>query len=255
MKKQSSSKHNVESNPAVTHLDTTLTEITATTTHTLQRWWKPLLATISALVLCLLLYQGLRAIGDMKDASLNERAYGLFSSPAAAKEDYQLDPTALQSLLSDVHGRSMEPFVYRSAVEHYLNLGARLSRKARENEQKPVSTGTTVSTPSTATPEGNLQPTIDVAYNQALTLAEQARSKMANDGDVEVWAQKVKSRIEGERKKDWLPAKWKFSLPTPKPLPDSNTPSNPDLPAGSATPAAAESKPPEASTDGQPANK
>ena len=252
MKKQSSSKHNLESNPAVAHLDSTLTEITATTAHTLQRWWKPLLATISVLVLCLLLYQGLRAIGDMKDASLNERVYRLFSSPAAAKEDYQLDSTALQSLLSDVHGRSMEPFVYRSAVEHYLNLAARLSRKARENEQKSVSTG---ATESTAAPEANLQPTIEAAYNQALMLSDQARSKMTSDGDVEVWAQKVKSRIEGERKKDWLPAKWKFSLPTPKSVPTSHPPGTSDLPAGSATPAAAESKSPEASTDGQPVNK
>ena len=278
MKKQSVSRQKAETKSDVAHLDAAIAEITATTTQRLKRWWKPLLAVVVALVAGLLLYQGVHALREQKDASLNDRAHRLFTSSAASKDDYKLDSAELQALLSDVRGNSIEPFVYRSAVEHYLDQAGKLARKAKEDEKKsadPADPAVTPATPLTppaaasaaaagvAAP-GSLQPGIDEAYSQALKLAEEAKGNLSGNGEVEAWAQKVKARIEGERKKDWLPPKWKLSLPTPRPIESTTAPPTP--PAGQpsstgtssasgSTPAPSETKAAEAATSSPPASK
>lgn len=231
MKNQKVSQERVNPKAEVSHLENTITDITSSTAHTLERWWKPFVLVVVAGLVGFLIYTLIQNASESKKEQLSERIYRLFQTAAAEEDTYKVDPAARDSLLSDVSGTTLAPFAYRTAVTYYLERAERMRQKAKNESEKetPPATG---STPPPPTPPVSYAAVAEEALAEAGRLVTEAKTKLPGDEEIQSWATKVVARIEGEKKKDWLPGKWKFALPPPKPVsgdtpPPATTPTPP----------------------------
>lgn len=222
MKKSSSTPPTVENKPEVGHLEVTLTRVASKTAARIEKWWKPIVAVLGALFVSYLIVQGVAAWKEQKEAALNERLFRIFHSPAARKEGYKVDPAELSRLLADTRGGSLEPLAYQAAGDFYLDKIEKLEEKVKAAADESPLTGLDSLTSPPKTPEPAKQsPTelaqeLEAARSQALQVAAEAAQKLPANSQIVDWAAKVKAKIEGEKKPDWLPPKWKFSPPPPR---------------------------------------
>jgi len=223
VKKQSAKQPKTGEKIEVSHLDATLTEITATTAERLKKWRKPLIGGVVAVFGIALVYSLLSAFAESREESFNEHMYTLLGTPAAQKEGYSPDREEVSKLLEDVRGNRAEAFVLKTLANFYVDQADTLSDKAKKAAED-----------ATKTPAG-----VEEARDQALKIADEAVKRFANDADLQHWATAMKSKIEGDRKTGWLPPKWKYTPPQPKTAENAGTaaataPGTPSPPASEA---------------------
>jgi hypothetical protein len=250
--KKHSAKEQPKVEPAVevSHLDQTLTALTKSAATGIQKWWKLLALAFGAILIAVVATLIVIEVRESRRVSLNERAYELFDGAAARKDGYTPESAQVDALLADARGDSLEPVLLKAAVDFYLSKADRL--EAEESSAKggasPPLGSATPSAATTPSASGG-QTSIEDARAQALRLAEEGLKRFPNDADVAAWAGRVKSKIEGDRSKAWLPPKWKFSPKVPEP--GSPAPATPAPEGAGAPPTGAQEKP--APIDGAPA--
>jgi hypothetical protein len=253
VKKQSAKQVRLDEKPEVSHLDTTLTEITATAAEGLKKWRTPLIGALIVVFAGAIVYSILSAYAESQEKDSSERVYRLLQSPAAQKDDYNPDKAEIERLLQDVKGKRPEQFVLKSVVELYVGKADRIARKAAdaagEESKKPpeASTNAASGSPDSSSKEG-LDPATKAQMedyrDQALKIVAEAAARFQSDADIQSWATRVKAKIEGDRKTAWLPARWKYTIPRP-PAPPLPSPPHPTPPPESAeSPAAGPSSTP-----------
>ncbi len=177
----------------VGHLDETLTEITSTTAATLRKYRYHIVGAIAVLILLAI---GIAVVVGIQESSLtgeNEELWSLLESPAAQSAGPSLE--AIEGLLADAQGTTVERYVIKSVGEYLL-----LRAVADPDDTKTAPAGV---------PK-------DQAYQKALALASEARTRFPDDADVGKWAEGLQSKLEGERDTSWMPPSPKYRLPAPK---------------------------------------
>lgn len=220
----------------VSHLDQQLTELTRAAVTQAKRWRNAIVAALALLVLGIAAYSIIGALAESQVRGINERLYRLIDSGAAQKDDYVIDKGEVNRLLEDVRGKRSEAYVLRRLADFHLGRAEQLTRKKDAPQVTAPGSLLPTNPPVSATD-------IDTHWEEALRLADQAAQRVPGDVDVVTWAARVKSRVEGERKKDWLPAGWKYKLPAPQlvppdPQPPPAAPALPPTDAGQPPPAA-----------------
>ncbi len=230
MKKQSAKQARFDEKPEVSHLDTTLTEITATAAEGLKKWRTPLIGALIVVFAGAVVYSILSAYAESQEKDSSERVYRLLQSPAVQKDDYRPDKAEIDKLLQDVKGKRPEQFVLKSVVDLYVDKADKMARKAAdaagEGPKDPPEASTN---PASGSPAGSSKEGLDPATkaemedyrDQALKIVAEAAARFQSDADIQSWATRVKAKIEGDRKTAWLPAPWKYTIPRPPPPPES----------------------------------
>jgi hypothetical protein len=220
-------------NPEVSHLDQQLTEVTRAAVAQAKRWRNAIVLGLAILILGAAAYTIVGALAESQVKGFNERLFHLVDSSTAQKDDHVVDRAEVDRLLEDVRGKTSEAYVVRRLTDYFLGKAEQLARKKE---------------PSIAAAPGSVLPAttpvnpadIEAHWDQALRLADQAAQRFPDDAEIQTWAVKVKSRIEGERKKDWLPKGWKYTLPQPQSVPSETPPDTQPPPAPNAPAPAAE---------------
>jgi hypothetical protein len=215
VKKPSSSTTQHHAKPEVAHLDTALTDVATKSAATLQKWWKPVCGFLGAILVGYGIVQGIGAWKSNQEAAINERIFRLFHSPQARKDGYAVDRAELDRLIADTRGSSLQPLVFQTGVEYFLDKAAKIEAKAKSEEKKAAPPlGGAATTPETTPPANPLQE-LEEARTQAVQLAAAAAKELPGDSTIVEWSKRVEQKIDGERTKSWLPAKWQFSPPKP----------------------------------------
>lgn len=173
------------------HLDETLTEITSTTAATLKKYRYPILGAIGVVSLIAVGIAVGVGIHERGLTSENEALWSLLQSPAAESAGPSLG--AIDGLLEDARGTLAERYIVKSVGEYLLFRA--------------------VADPEDATATAGVPK--EQAYQRALALASEARTRFPDDADIQKWAGSMQAKLEGEHDTAWMPPSPEYRLPAP----------------------------------------